>query len=447
MRISITAGNKLLPAFSLKLVLLLFITLLSGCSSIGHKKINGLASTLNQTPPEQVLSQLQTIEPGKRDTVQYNLNIGMLQFLSQDYDNAIVNLSLAKDEMAILYATSISENIGAATINETMRSYAGTPTDLVMVHNILALSYLFANNIDAARVEILQADIMMKKIIKADSTSGQLASAHLISAIIYELLDETSNALISYRFAADIIEQNNIALADDIKLALVRLSKNLGATDQYDEYIEKYGITEQQLSAIEAGKHSQIFALHFNGVVDSKKEIAINVPAYRSGDSNDQLIRIAMPSYPAQFSSRSTVIIDVNNSPLMAAEIESVNQLARADLAAEYPAILLATTARAVLKYDAVKNAEKKDPLAGFLMNVATILSESADVRSWNMLPASIQFGYVETSEASINISTAKVKQTIEIKPGSKHLILTSSVSDKFFHYHQSIDDNYFSNF
>ncbi|MEW6998932.1 COG3014 family protein [Colwelliaceae bacterium BS250] len=442
MRICITAGNKLLPAFSSPLLLLLFITLLSGCSSIGHKKVNGLANTLNQQPPEQVLSQLQTIVPGKRDTVQYNLNVGTLQFLSQDYDNAVINLTLAKDEMAILYATSFSENIGAATVNETMRSYAGTPTDLVMVNNMLALSYLFANNIDAARVEILQADIMMKKIIKSDSTSGQLASAHVLSAIIYELLDETSNALISYRFAAEIIEQNNIHLADNIKLALVRLSKDLGANDQYDEYIEKYSISKQQLASMESAKNSQIFALHFNGVVDSKKEIAINVPAYRSGDSNDQLIRITMPSYPVQFSSQSTAIIDANNSPVTTAEIESINQLARADLAAEYPAILLATTARAILKYDAVKNAEKKDPLAGFLMNVATVLSESADVRSWNMLPASIQFGYIETSDLNVNIATTKVKQTVQIKPRSKHLILTSSVSDKLFHYDQSIDNN-----
>ncbi|TRX54071.1 hypothetical protein FNN08_13330 [Thalassomonas sp. M1454] len=416
--------------------LVLALLLLSGCS-VTHKKVNQLSQSLNTNSPEAVLTQLQTIKPKEKDRPLFNLNIGTLQFLSQDYPSAITSLTLAKEEMAVLYATSITENIGAATVNETMRSYSGTPSDLVMVHNLLALSYLFNNDPDSARVEILQADIMMKKLIKKDSNSGQLASAHLISAVIYELLDEQDNALISYKFAAELMQARGTPLTNDIKLALTRLSKELGILDQFDQYKSEFGISDEQIEKLTAKNSSALYFIHFDGVVTSKKEVSIMVPSYHD-NRNDQLIRIAMPSYPNVVRNIGNATIDVGEQDIRTSEIENVNTIAREDLDAEYPAILLATTSRAVLKYDAVKNAEKKDPLAGFIMNVATVLSESADVRSWNMLPASIQYAYVSTGEDNVAIRARRLaKRKIALNPGSKHVILTSSISDKLFHYQQ----------
>ncbi|MDG1731767.1 MAG: hypothetical protein P8H39_02190 [Thalassotalea sp.] len=435
---SITMGRRsFLPSFiSYRFFLLFALLILSGCS-VTHKKVNLLSQSLNTNSPEAVLTQIQTLKPEERDRPLFNLNIGTLQFLSQDYPAAITSLTLAKDEMAILFATSFSENIGAATVNETMRSYSGTPSDLVMVHNILALSYLFNDDPDAACVEILQADIMMKKLIKKDSNSGQLASAHVISAIIYELLDEQDNAFISYKFAAELMQARGAPLTDDIKLSLTRLSKELGVLDQFDQYKTEFAISDEQINELTAANNSNLYFIHFDSVVTSKKEVSIMVPSYHD-NRNDQLVRIAMPSYPNVARSIGSADIDVGEQDIRTTEIESVDVLAREDLDAEYPAILLATTARAVIKYDAVKNAEKKDPLAGFLMNVATVLSESADVRSWNMLPASIQYAYVSTNEENVSIRARKLaKRKIELTAGSKHVILTSSISDKLFHYQQ----------
>ena len=53
------------------------------------RRPNGMIQIFNYLPE----SKLEKIEPADRDLVQYNLNIGTLQFLSQDYENAIINLS------------------------------------------------------------------------------------------------------------------------------------------------------------------------------------------------------------------------------------------------------------------------------------------------------------------------------------------------------------------
>lgn len=75
-------------------------TLLVGCA--GHQKIsNQLAQSLHENAPEIVLTQLSEIQPEARDMVQYQLNMGLLQLLSGQFDEAIVTLSSAKKRDSI----------------------------------------------------------------------------------------------------------------------------------------------------------------------------------------------------------------------------------------------------------------------------------------------------------------------------------------------------------
>ncbi|WP_418135163.1 hypothetical protein [Psychromonas sp. GE-S-Ul-11] len=218
-------------------LLLAFVFLLSGCAQHNN---NRLADDLQFETPESILSALQETKPDDRDIAQYYLNLGYLQLLSGQFPASIESLLIAKKQMQSLAATSVSENIGAGTVNETLRSYSGYPLDRVMVHNMLALSYLFNRDIDGARVEMLQADVAMKKLADKDSLSGQLVSTHLLSGIIYELLDERSDAFISYQLAENILNQRKIALPEGLTLGLLRMSLKMGNDQAYDRYSKSY---------------------------------------------------------------------------------------------------------------------------------------------------------------------------------------------------------------
>lgn len=406
---------------------LILLLLLTGCAS--QQNNNKLANQLQQDTPENILSILQKSEPDNGDRVQYYLNLGYLQFLSGEFPTAIESLSTAKNEMQILAATSITENLGAGTINETLRSYSGYPLDRVMVHNVLALSYLFNEDIDGARVEMLQADVEMKKLADSDDLSGQLASTHLLSAMIYELLDERSNAFISYQFVENILTKRQIALPEGLKLSLLRMSHLMGNDDQYDVYSKRYPLLAEQLL-----KDKQVFVLYLDGVVDNKVERTIIVPNIRF----DQLIRVSVPGYPSGYPRSQYAIVNDDSQQTFSQLVEDINVIAREDLDKEYPSILALTTTRAVSKYLLVQEAQKKDPLVGLLFNLATILSEVADLRSWNMLPATLQFGYLETNSNSVNISTIHQSNTfVDLSQGNQHVILATGLSDKIFHYKQ----------
>lgn len=412
-----------------KILFFVAITLLSGCSGY-QRDVNQLATSLNTMAPEIILTRLQEAQPYQRDYAQFHLNKGYLELISGDFTSAITTLSLAKKQMSVLQATSVSENLGAGTVSETLRSYSGYPTDRVMVHNMLALSYLFNNNINSARVEILQADIAMKKLAGKDALNGQLASTHLLSGIIYEMLNEQSNALISYRFAADIVQQRGLSIPLGLQQALLRMSFELGAEQQFADYQKQF----PGLPKVNLNKQKQVFALYFDGVVSNKVESAVLLP----NREFDQLIKISMPAYPVPLQNVSRAQLRAPEQQLTTETVENIDTLVREDLDKEYPSILALSTTRALAKYELLYQVNKQNNVVGWLLNIATLITEVADLRSWNMLPANVQFAYLETSANELNINTLTERsKTIDINNGAQHLILINSLSNQVFHYQQ----------
>lgn len=412
-----------------KTCLIFIFSLLTACAG-QQRETNQLANQLYQQNPQHILEQLQETDPPERDYAQFHLNAGLLQLLAGDFPASIESLTQAKKEMKLLAATSISENAAAGTINETLRSYSGYPTDRVMVHNILALSYLFNDDIDAARVEMLQADVAMKKLASRKSLNGQLASTHLLAGIIYELLDEHSNALISYKHAEDIIKERKLAVPVGLQLSLLRLTYAVDRNGQYVAYKKSYRGFPDPV----ANNKSQVFVLYFDGIVSNKKENTLMVPS----GNNEQLIRISMPAYPKiDYRIKRAKLADAKHQ-LTTELIENLEVSVREDLAKEYPSILLLTTARAFAKYELVDQVGEKDSLFGILVNIVTVLTEVADLRSWNMLPSNIQFAYLETTDSEIKIASSnKMKQTVTLKKSSKNIVLLSSLEAPLFHYQQ----------
>jgi len=412
-----------------KILLISFLLLLTGCAA-QQRQSTDLAQQLVHQKPAVVLQKLQDMSPAERDYAQFHLNVGLLQLLSGDFPAAIDTLTVAKQEMANLAALSLSETAGAGTINETLRSYSGYPTDRVMVHTMLALSYLFNQDIDGARVEMLQADISMKKLAENDSLTGQLASTHLLSGIIYEILNEQSNALISYRHSEQIMTERQLTVPVALKMALLRMSYAVDKKGQYVSYQKRYtGFPTPQKS-----NNSQVFALYFDGVISNKAQNSLLVPS----GNGEQLIRISMPFYPQSRATQTSAKLSDATQRVTAGLIENLETSVREDLQQEYPSILLLTTTRAIAKYELVAKAEEQDPLLGALVNFATVISEVADLRSWNMLPSNIQFAYLETADNTLTVEKPGALQfQVALSERSKNIVLISSLQTPIFHYQQ----------
>ena len=394
-----------------------------GCA---HVEIDQLATELPRSGPEKTLAALEAVRPPDRDRVQYLLDRGLLKIYNGDLAGGRRDLEAAKQLMASLRAVSATETLAAATVNETLRKYNGTPSDQVLVHIMLALGYLLAGDAEGARVEMLQANVMMQQLSDGDSTSGQLASARFLAGVVYELNNERDDAMISYRRAYEIMRERSEAIPSALQVSLLNLSWTQGFHDEYERYATAFS-RERQLPTDNDGEW---ILFYHDGVVSNKQESRFTVYA----PAIDGLISIVMPKYPFYQYRPRYLSLRSGEHQQRTDIIENIEKRAREDLNDENAALLTAATARAVTKYQVQKGAAEHNDLSGIAATIFAVASEQADLRSWNMLPSSIQ---IARTTAPVHLGAEIIEKNVElpafrdITDGSHILLFATSLNDR----------------
>jgi len=359
----------------------------------------------NNLPVESAITRLEAIKVESQSTAQHQLNLGYLQLVSGDYSKALINFEQAKTTMASLQAISISENLRSATINETGRSYSGWPTDQVLVHGMMAITYLLNNDLNGARVEILQADTQMNKLAEAEikSSQGQLAFVRYLAGVIYELNEEYDSALISYRMALGILTARNETIPAPLQQSLIDLTSRVGLIAESKDYQKQFS---RGLSKHYTNKQ---FIFAFDGVVTQMQQAKSTL----WWDIDDVYLSVALPMFPRNNYIEYPFYIHSSEGEIVSQTIESIEKRAREDLQAKMPAISAMALARAGAKFQTVKELNKKDNVLGAFANVLTIISEVADLRHWSMLPSSIQIATSYDKAATLQFSSRYGQQTL----------------------------------
>jgi hypothetical protein len=398
---------------------------LQGCA---HVQIDQLATELPHSGLEKTLSALESIHPPDRDMVQYLLDRGLLKIYSGDLTDGRQDLEAAKQLMADLGAVSATETMAAATINETLRKYSGTPSDQVLVHVMLAFGYLFAGDAEGARVEILQANVVMQQLSDGDSTSGQLASARFLAGVVYELNNEPDDAMISYRHAYEIMRERNETIPSALQTSLLNLSWTQGFHDEHERYVTAFG-RERELPTDSDGEW---ILFYHDGVVSNKQESRFTLYT----PEIDGLVSIVMPKYPPYQYRPRHLSLRSGERWQRTDIVENIEKRAREDLDDKNAALLTAATTRAIAKYHVQKGASDQNDFAGFLATVLTLASEQADLRSWNMLPSSIQ---IARTTAPVHVGAEIIEKNIalpafrEVTDGSHILLFANSLNDRVY--------------
>ncbi|MGK0441875.1 MAG: hypothetical protein ACJA0N_001680 [Pseudohongiellaceae bacterium] len=411
-------------ALYFKLSVLVVIMLLCGC--VAQHRINALAQSLEVDGAESSLLELNEIKPSQRDRVQYLLNRGTLYRLNDRLAASTQDLETAKNIMRTLQATSLIESIGAVSINETVRSYAGTPSERVLVHTMLAFNYLQQGNLDGARVEMLQAGITMREVADGESLRGQLASSHYLTGLIYELNDEWDNAMISYRNTAKIFDQLNLAIPEALQISLLQTSYRQGLDQEYQVYVQRFSKQAKPFMAQE----KELIVFYADGVVSHKKQHTISLYSYKL----QQQIVFSVPYYAAKVYRESSFSLSIAGQYHSTDELESIDNLVRKDLENEMPGIIATATARVLAKYQMIEEMRKKegDSMAA-LINLASAISEQADLRSWNMLPSSLQVARIRIPAGTDIESIALAGQVnsnelLNFNQGNTLLLIVNSI-------------------
>ena len=409
-------------AAGIKIVCLLVAgLLLQSCASY-NQRATSMRDGLTTGHPEVALSMAEEVDPENKDVLP-SLDKGMLRRMTGDYKGSNRAFEAAKQEIDRLYGISVTENLASVTVNETMRSYVGDRYEQLLLHAYMAMNYIEMGDFDAARVEMLQADVKMKEWGDKPEDDPFL---RYLEGIIYEALGEYDQALVSYRQAYTIYNGDTgrpyPPVPESLKKDLLRMLVKMGLRDEYRRYAKTFGMQNFKPDAM--ANNGDLVVILNNGLAPIRSETAV----YLYSPEVQQNLRVAFPTYAGKAPPLRQPVIDVAGRQFSMETVENVDALARYSLEQAMPGIMARAMARAVVKYNTQKAAHDQGSLAGLLMTVTNIATERADTRSWSTLPQAIQLQRISlpAGEHKVRIemrnaagrTVDEIKDKVRIRPG-----------------------------
>ena len=390
---------------------LLIILLMMGC---GGYKFQELQFALNTGQPADAYTYLQKNAPEKPD-IPFLFELGLVAHYADHFAESSAAFDAAADIAEDRYTKSVTKGVMALATSDKLIPYTGTQYERLLSHYYRALNYIYLNQLDGALVECRRATNLINYFKQEEDTYDFFGAAFLasLSGMLFEARGEWNDAYISYKQAAayyqNAAEKTGVQLPNTIGHSLVRLARQLGFADELERYQNQYG---ESPSLPE--NNGELILFYESGYVPEKTEAALTFPiltsdkpdpeemeafartlSRREGKVYDEveliyILRIAIPTIRSQRPSFTGIEVAVGDNKARGVLVEDVENLAIETLNAQRPMILIRALGRALVKYWAHQQANKKHEALGLLTNLAGVLTERADTRSWKTLPNQI---------------------------------------------------------
>ena len=391
------------------LPVLFIISLMIGC---GGYKFQEVGIALETGKPEDAYTYLQKHAP-KNPDIPYQFELGLVAHYANHFAESNAAFDLGGNIADDRYTKSVSKELGSLVTSDKLRPYAATQYERLVSHYYRALNYVYLNQLDGALVECRRATALINYFKGEDEKYDFFGTGFpaYLSGMLFEATGEWNDALISYKQAAayyqNAAEKTGVEMPHDIGNALVRLTRRLGFTDEFERYREQYGKPPEPPE-----NYGELILFYESGYVPPKQEENLVFPILKKDDVEDEkfvstlirregmvfedvelayLLRVAIPTIDSHRPHFAGIEVTAEKQePARGVLVEDVEAIAIETFKAERPIILLRTLARAIVKYLGTREMRKKNETLGLLTNLFGVLTEQADTRSWRTLPNQI---------------------------------------------------------
>ena len=392
----------------IKTLAVLFVaSLMIGC---GGYKFQEVIEPLETGKPESAYTYLQKHTP-KNPDIPFLFELGLVAHYADQFSESSTALERAGDIAEDRYTKEISKEIGSLVTSDKLRPYPGTRYERLLSHYYRALNYVYQGQLDGALVECRRATGLIN-YFKGEEDYDFFGTGFLayLSGTLFEATGEWNDALISYKQAAEYYknaaEKTGVETPKNVGSALVRLTRRLGFTDEFERYREQYGEFSSRPE-----NTGELILFYESGYIPQKSEASLTFPILKKDDVEDEkfvptligregmvfedveleyLLRIAMPTIGSMRPRFTGIEVSVGTEQADGVLVADVENIAIGTFNAQRPIILLRTLGRALLKYLAFREANKQHKALGLLTNLAGAVTEQADTRSWRTLPNQI---------------------------------------------------------
>ncbi len=335
-----------------------------------------------------------------------------------------------------LYTTSISKEALTYIYNDSAQDYPGEDFEKVAIHTQLAMSFIEAKKFKSARVEARKINSKLHEINdKYDGKKNRYsedAFARYLAGAIYESRGEVDDAIIDYRKALKLYEGLYIkefatSVPDQLVFALYRLLRQRRRQTQLDQLVKSYKrlLGKNKNKSIRQN-HGEVVVFHEVGSVAVKEAKDFVIPFGK------QVIRLSFPVIKPRIfrHEEQSVGVRTNGKAFHSELLQNMDQIASKTLDDRRLRLVLKQGARLLAKGQLTEQAHQQFGLfAGLAANVYSAVTETADTRSWTLMPAAYYATRFQlpAGEHTISIVTSRYgshKKTKKINVSSGKLVL-----------------------
>lgn len=391
----------------------------------------------------------------KKDRLLYFLDRGVVEQMLGNYDTSNYYF-----EKAYFYNQDFKRNLvtdlSSMVTNPMVRPYKSEDFEMVLVHYYKAINFLMLNQLDKALIEVRRININLNE--QSDKYEGKRyrykedAFAHLLMGAIYESKNDLNNAFIAYRNAyntyQEVYGEFGVQAPDQLKRDILRTANKLGFYSELEYYQKEFELQY----APDADSTGSLVFFWLNGLGPVKGEISLNLAKTRGGggsfvfaDSQEgvsvplvlnnpnqasdlsdlSFVRMAIPKYDRRDPLIQSAALIGSDSIYQLQLAESITEIAIANLEDRILREIGMTIGRVALKQAAEAAAREQNDGLGAAVSFVNALTEKADTRNWQTLPAEIHYQRI-----SLKAGAHRIKlQTTSRKWGNDTTILQVNIS------------------
>jgi uncharacterized protein len=351
----------MIRTLQLALAVFMLVPVLFSCATY-NKSMGNYYADLREHNYEKAMRSIENNKLIKKDrnALLYNLEMGKLYRLQNDFASSNMHLNLA-DGMIESNRKTLADIALGNLLNPMRQAYRGEDHEQFMMHFYKALNYAALGKTEDAVVEArrinLSSTTQGDKFNNKENRYSKDAFALNLQGMIYEMAGDINNAFISYRNAVEIYVKadNNyygVKMPEQLQQDFLRTSTIMGFSvePQYEKVLNvSYNNTSVEngelILFIEEGqapvKEEKNFFLtassnginSFNYIDANGASANFNFNASNYGIAEDKItslraFKLSLPTYSIQYAQRQNIIVSNNENNYTPQLAQNVNSIA-----------------------------------------------------------------------------------------------------------------------
>jgi hypothetical protein len=413
-----------------RLAAALFVVLLAACSSYVARS-GQIREALMADDFGRALSAVEEIDQSNSKLL-YLYEKGLVLHAQGDFDSSSRAFTQSELVLEDLYTRSITREAVSLTISETIAQYRGDAFEAVYVNYYQILNYLGMGDIDGAMVECRRVNRKLQMISDGGETYFvNDPFVQYLTGLVYQMGGEREAAGVSFRVAAQLYTDSTFTPTAPAPPSFYRDAADnaiaRGDREEADAYAARAGYDEPDGTG-------HVSLLIECGQIIRKREASLVLPIFENDRWTDNerfanelshrqgvtygpqrrvkyWLKVALPALepppPPRYTAvnvRARAAEGGGSAESRAVMVSNLDAQAVQAFQEKQSTMFVRAIVRALVKYLAHAEADKKDEGLGALVNILGIATETADTRSWSSLPGCIYLGRLDLPAGSYRI-------------------------------------------